>query len=272
MKEADAREQPATPLSQLTILVPFETPLEHRSQLEQAGARVIACPQVSIQVPDDYSALDDAIENLYGYDWLIFVKSHAAAFFLDRFQKLGHETSELDSLRVCALGESTVELLEQSSVHVDVIPERSAPEAVVAVLANYAGGANALQGLNFLLPQASIGRDYLKDDLAGAGARADVVAAYRTVAEDETVVTRLRALILSGSVDCVIFRNAADVNDFASLFDVNDLSRLLRNVAVACLDEESQEAAAGQGAQILFKPEKASLQRIIPAIASRFSN
>jgi uroporphyrinogen III methyltransferase/synthase len=267
-----AGDQSETPLSQLAILVAFDTSPEHRKQLEQAGARVIDCPQINVEAPEDCAALDEAIANLYGYDWLIFVKSHSAAFFLERFQKLGHETSELDSLRVCALGESTVELLEQSSVHIDVIPQRFEPEAVVAALVNYAGGANSLQGLNFLLPQATIGRDYLKDDLANAGARADVVAAYRTTAAGDARLTRQQTLILNGGIDCVIFRNPADANDFASLFDVNDLSRLLRNVAVACLDDETREAVRAMGAPIVFKSENASFQGIIPAIASRFSN
>jgi len=271
MKTA-ATDQSDAPLSRLTILVPFETSPADRSQLEQAGARVIACPEMKIEPPDDYTALDEAIENLYGYDWLIFIKSHSAAFFLERFQKLGHETGELDALKVCALGESTVELLEQSSVHVDVIPDRFAPGAIITAVTNYGGGADALQGLNFLLPQAAIGRDYLKDNLTDAGARSDVVATYRTVAAGDSGLTRLRTLILNGGIDCVIFRNAVDVSDFASLFGVNDLSRLLNNVAVACCDDETREAAGGLGAPLVFKAAESSFQSVIAAIASRFSS
>jgi uroporphyrinogen-III synthase len=261
-----------SPLSRLTILVPFETSLEHLSQLEQAGARTIVCPQLNIEAPEDYAALDEAIENLYGYDWLIFITRHAATFFLDRFKKLRHEISELDSLRVCALGESTAELLEQSSVHVDVIPERFDAGSIVTALANYAGGANSLEGLNFLLPQATIGRDYLKEDLADAGARADVVTAYRTVAAGDSGLTRLQTLILNGGIDCLIFRNMADIDDFASLFDVNDLSRLLWNVVVACLDDETCEAARRHGVPVVSKSEESSFQGILSIIASRFSN
>jgi uroporphyrinogen-III synthase len=58
----------------------------------------------------------------------------------------------------------------------------SPPAPSIAAVTSYAGGSDALRGVNFLLPQAAIGRDYLKDDLTDAGARADVVAAYRTVA------------------------------------------------------------------------------------------
>jgi len=111
----------------------------------------------------------------------------------------------------------------------------------------------------------------LKDDLTDAGARADVVAAYRTVAGDSGL-TRLRTLILNGGIDCLFFRNAVDVGDFASLFDVNDLSRLLGNVAVACRDDETRKAARGLGAPLVFKAEDTSFQSVIAAIASRFSS
>jgi uroporphyrinogen III methyltransferase/synthase len=255
------------PLSQFTVLVAFESSAKHRSHFEQSGAHLITWPELKIEAPADYSALDEAIENVYGYDWLIFIKSHSAAFFLDRFQR-GHEISELDSLRVCAPGESTVELLENSSVHVDVIPEQLKAEAVVAALANYAGGTSALGGLNFLLPQATIGRNYLKDDLVDAGARADVVAAYRTTANGDSSLTRLQTLILSGGVDCVMFESAADVNNLALLFDVNDLSRLLREVAVACLDDGACEAAVKLGVRDVIKAENASFQALMRAIAS----
>jgi uroporphyrinogen-III synthase len=41
-------------------------------------------PQLAIQAPPTYSGLDEAIENLFGYDWLLFINENAARFFLER--------------------------------------------------------------------------------------------------------------------------------------------------------------------------------------------
>ena len=79
------------------------------------------------------------------------------------------------------IGEATARKLEESHIHVDVIPEQLTSQAIFAALENYTGGSTNLRGLNFLIPRAAIARDSLPDLLANAGARVDVVAAYRTV-------------------------------------------------------------------------------------------
>ena len=95
-------------LSAQTILIAPSAPRQVVDGLERYGARVITWPEIRISDPESFAALDEAIENLFGYDWLLFRTANAAESFLKRFQKLGHEVSGLDSLRVCAIGEATV--------------------------------------------------------------------------------------------------------------------------------------------------------------------
>lgn len=271
MEQTLSGDQSKGPLAELAVLVTSHASLELRGELTKAGAHVIACPELKIGKPEIYTSLDEAIANLYGYDWLIFIKLHSVTYFLDRFRELGHEVSELDGLRVCALDDTTAKSLEESSVHLDLIPDQFDAGAVLAALTTYAGGADTLRGLTFLLPQASIGRDYLKEHLAEAGARADVVAAYGTVAASDSSLPRLRTLILNGGVDCILFEKAADVQDLSSLFDLNDLSRLLRDVAVVCLDNSSSQAAARLNARTIIKPAEPSFLGMVRAIACHFS-
>src|SRR5712691_2177064 len=156
-----------------TIFVAPSGDDELAMDLARHGARVLAWPQIEIVEPDSYSALDEAINNLFGYDWLIFANVNAASSFLRRLQHLDHEISELDALRVCALDDATRQQLEESHVHVDLIPEKLATEGVMAALETYLGGRDALRGLNFLLPRAAISRDPLPKALEDAGARVD---------------------------------------------------------------------------------------------------
>src|SRR5882672_12443208 len=104
-------------LSGRTVLVsPNETQTELTKNLEHHGARVIVWPKINLGEPEDYQALDEAIENLFGYDWLIFRNENAVDFFLRRFQTLAHEISELHALRVCGVSEEAVYRLEGSQV------------------------------------------------------------------------------------------------------------------------------------------------------------
>ena len=244
---------------------------EMEAALRGHGLDVMMCPPLAIQRPHSFAALDEAIENLFGYDWLIFINEDAVRFFLERFIRQGKDVSELDSLRVCAIGEGTSAALEESQVHVDVIAPQVTAAAIVEQIANYAGGRESLQRLNFLLPQASIGREHPKTELEAADARADVVVAYQTVGTDDvTRLSVLQTLLLTGSVDAVAFADQWDVREFAQLFDVNHLGRLLKNGAVFVADRR----VAMMAEQIGLPPpisESSSEKEMLGALIKRFS-
>ncbi|HEX8119360.1 MAG TPA: uroporphyrinogen-III synthase, partial [Pyrinomonadaceae bacterium] len=110
------------------------------ADLEAFGARVVACPTIEIVPPASYAQLDEAIENIFGYDWLVLTSANAVEHFLARLSTAGKDNSELDELHVCAIGEATAARLVESHVHVDVVPEVSRAEGVFAALEAYLGG------------------------------------------------------------------------------------------------------------------------------------
>lgn len=231
-------------LSGRTVLVsPNQAAGEFAAELARSGARVLAWPGPDIGEPANYEVLDEALENLFGYDWLIFQNALAVNFFLGRFQTMGHEISELDSLRVCGVGEETTVRLEHSQVHLDIVPDGLSLQATVDAIETYLGGPDALRGLNFLVPGAGHSRVYLQDALEGAGGRVDLVAAYRTCAASESELARLDALMTGGGIDCVIFESQSELREFAQVFDTNDLGKLLAGVTVACSDTAARTAA-----------------------------
>ncbi len=244
---------------------------EFAAQLEAYGARVVACPTIEIVEPDTYAPLDQAIENLYGYDWLIFASANAVDFFLRRLAALAHDTSELDELRVCAVGTATAARLTDAHVHVDVIPEEFKAEGVFAALENYLGGREQFDRLNFLIPRAAVARDFLPAALAGAGARVDAVAAYRTVAPQTNERARVEAMLVGGAVDCITFTSSSTVKNFAQLFDTGDLTALLGGVRVACIGDVTARTAADYGLATDIQPPEATAPALARAIADYFA-
>ncbi|HMG72098.1 MAG TPA: uroporphyrinogen-III synthase [Pyrinomonadaceae bacterium] len=229
-------------LSGRTVLVsPHETRGKLAAQLTRHGARMLSWPILDVSEPEHSQALDEAIENLFGYDWIIFNNANAVNFFLLRFRTLRHEISELDSLRVCGVGEETVHRLEEAQVHIDVTPDRLSTRATVEAIEAYVGGRDRIRGLNVLVPGGSIARDCLQEALEDTGGRADLVASYRTSAAN--VLARVGALVAGGGIDCVAFTTASEVREFAGVFDTNDLDLVLAGVAVACPDEITAKAA-----------------------------
>lgn len=232
------------------------------------GARVLVWPRIEIVEPDNYRALDEAIQNLFGYDWLIFANVNAAGFFLRRLQNLGHEISELDALRVCAFSDATRQQLEESHVHVDLVAETFATDGLMAAIETYNGGRDSLRGLNFLLPRAAISRDYLRQAIEDSGARVDVVVAYRTAGSHNSELVQLSVLLEGGGIDCVVFTTPASVRDFSQLLDTDDLSRLLKEVVVVCLDNNTARIAAEFGLQDHLVPTEPGAAPLVSALTA----
>ncbi len=256
------------PLAGRTVLIASPAGQELGAELEIVGARVVNWPQLDIHAPETYTALDEALENLFGYDWLIFRNVNAVTFFLSRFQKLGHEISELDSLRVCALGPEALQQLEESRVHVDVIPDHFSTQTVFEAIETYAGGRAAIHGLNFLVPCAGPSRTSLQNALEDAGARADLATTYLTCSTND--LYRISALLRGGAFDCITFTSPSEVLEFAQLFDANELGELLKEIAVACIDRKTAQCAAKFGLAVNITPSAVGATALAQTIASYF--
>jgi uroporphyrinogen III methyltransferase/synthase len=245
---------------------------EFAAELERYGARVISCPTIEIVEPETYAPLDEAIDNLYGYDWLIFTSVNGVDHFLRRFAERGHEAHELDDLRVCAIGEATAARLRDAHAHVDVVPDQFKAEGVFAALKDYLGGLEGFKTLNFLIPRAAAARDYLPRALVEAGARADVVPAYRTVRPDTSELGRVGAMLEGGAIDCITFTSSSTVTNFAQLFDTTDLSKLLDGIAVACIGDITASTAAQYGLRTDIQPHEYTIPALARTIADYYGS
>ena len=241
------------------------------SVLESYGASVISCPTIEIAEPESYERLDEAIDHLYGYDWLIFTSANGVEYFLHRLTTRGLQVEELDELKVCAIGEATAEKLRDAHIHVDLIPSRSKAEGVFAALSEFVGGSERLHGLNFLIPRAAVGRDYLPKALEEAGTRVDVVTAYRTMLPENLDRGRLSAM-LTGSADCIAFMSPSSVRNLALLFDTLDLGEKLKGLAIACIGDVTAATAVEYGLQVQIQPGQTTAAGLANAIAKYFQD
>lgn len=243
---------------------------EFVTELEQYGARVIVCPTIEISELESYERLDEAIDHLYGYDWLIFTSVNGVDHFFRRLKARGREVSDIDEVKVCAIGEATGERLRDLHIHVDIIPPEFKAEGIFAALERFVGGKDALQGLNVLIPRASVARDYLPKALEQSGARVDVVPAYRTSLPQHLERGRVSAM-LSGGADCIAFTSSSTVRNLAQLFDTQDLSGSLSGVVIACIGDITAKTAADFGLRVDVQPEQFTIPALARAIADYFS-
>ena len=143
-------------------------------------------------------------------------------------------------------------------------------EGVFAALERYADGPEGLKGLNFLIPRAAVARDYLPTALEQAGARCDVVTAYRTVQPDGLDRGRVSAMLAGGAADCIAFTSSSTVRNLAQLFDTHNLSEVLGGVAIACIGDITASTAGEYGLRTDILPDEFTVPALARAIAEHF--
>jgi uroporphyrinogen III methyltransferase/synthase len=147
--------------------------VEFVERLHSLGADVIEWPVISLQPTPDTTLLDNAIERLDTYDWLIFTSVNGVRFFLDRLDCSSRDLRSLKA-RICAIGPATRRAIESLHLKVNLMPEEYVAESLVAAFAS-----EPLQGKRILLPRAAVARDLIPAELSKLGATIDVVEAYR---------------------------------------------------------------------------------------------
>jgi len=234
--------------------------------LGRSGARVSIWPAFEIGAPTDDSSLHEAIENLFGYDWLILKNAPAAEYFLRAFL-LKHQPAELDELRVLTLGPAAAEKVAEVQAHVDIALDDFLQGAVYREIEAYVGDSSALSRQNLLVPSASIVSESFQDLFADSGARVDAVTAYQTC-PDKRELIRLRTLLAGGGVDWVVFTESSAVAELAGLFDTWDLARVLKGARVACRDRLTSDLASEHGLLEILIPSEPSIPSLVELITA----
>jgi uroporphyrinogen III methyltransferase/synthase len=262
----------AQPLAGRTIVITraLAQADDFAAELQGYGANVVLCPTIEIGEPSSYERLDEAIDHLYGYDWLVFTSVNGVDYFFQRLKARERNISDIDELKVCAIGEATAERLHDLHVHVDVIPEEFKAEGVFEALKGFVGGADGLKNLNVLIPRASVARDYLPRALEESGARVDVVPAYRTSLPANLDRGRVAAM-LSGGTDCIAFTSSSTVRNLAQLFDTQDLRQALAGIVIACIGDVTAKTAAEYGLKVNIQPDEFTIPALARSIADYFA-
>jgi uroporphyrinogen-III synthase/uroporphyrinogen III methyltransferase/synthase len=167
----------------------------------------VEVPVLEIRPPEDFAALDAALEALPTYDWLILTSANTVRALAARAAELSISLRGATAAKVAAIGEATASAARSEGLQITLTPESYVAESLVAGLAGQAAGQR------ILLARAAVARDVIPDALRAAGATVDVVDAYRN-AMPETAPKLLRAAVAKG-LDAATFTSSSSVTHLA---------------------------------------------------------
>lgn len=203
---AMAPDQPwfsARPLFGRTVLVtrPRRQAASLCNRFAELGARVLVQPMIEIAPPPDWTPVDDALDRLDDFDWLVFSSANGVRCLLERVC-IARDLRCLGSIRLAAIGPGTSDELAGWRLRADLVPGEYRAEALADALVEQASGRR------FLLARASRGREVLAERLEQAGGRVEQVVVYSSndVARLDPEIERAAA---EGRIDWITLTSSA---------------------------------------------------------------
>ncbi len=271
-----AGELLARPLAGKRILV---TRSEDRAgelcgALEARGARPLLLPLIRVEADGD--AVDERIDRLGAFRWLVFTSQNGVEHFLLRPRALEATKAALArGLAIAAVGRATSGALELQGLRADLVPSEQTGAALARELVGRAGasrgGARPLEGVGILLPRAREGSEEIVAILRAAGAEVDDVAVYRTVPR-EVGESEVEALAREGSLDAVLFLSGSAVRSYAvQAGRLPLLARLAGAAAVACVGPSTGRAASEIGMAVHVVPDDYTASALVRSLEGYFA-
>jgi uroporphyrinogen III methyltransferase/synthase len=182
-------------------------------RLRSLGAEPVEFPTIRIQAPaDGYAALDAALGNLAGYDWVVFTSANGVAHAFERLAAAGHDARAFGAAKVAAIGPATADALRERGIRPDFTPTEFVADAVLAQF------PEPVAGKRILIPRAAEAREVLPGTWREQGATVDVVPAYETVLETDGA-DEVRAMLAVGEIDAITFTSSSTVKNFVQAMD-----------------------------------------------------
>ncbi len=233
-----------------------EQAAELTDQLARLGALPIQMPMIRIAPLPDLAQLDQAIQQLPTYNWLIFTSANTVSIFWERWLALKQQYWGVT--KVAAVGVATSAVLRQRGITPDFVPDVFVAEAIVS-------GLGDLEGAKILLPQAEIARAELATLLTASGAAVDAIPVYQTL---PAVLEPAAVAALQQGVDVITFTSGSTVRNFIKALHSDPT--LLQQAKIACIGPVTAQTAQELGLRVDIIAEEYSAEGLVHALVAYF--
>jgi uroporphyrinogen-III synthase len=247
------------------ILVTRESDKAAQTAREVAarGAVPVVFPTIEFAPPADAGRLDEAIQRLASYDWVVVASQTGATVIADVAQRLG---ATLAGPRWAAVGEATARVLREAGVAKVLVPSRRDAEGLLAAVLVAGAGAGRV-----FVPRAEGGREVVAAGLRAAGATVDDVVAYRTVTHrcDDGAI---EALLSGPRLDAALFMSPSAFDGLVEILGTARVEALLEGVATIAIGPTTAAAMRAQGFEPALVPSEPSVKAALDALEGQASS
>jgi uroporphyrinogen III methyltransferase/synthase len=227
--------------------------------LDDRGARAVVCPLIAFSPPSDWAPVDRCLENLSGYDGLLFTSVNAVEFTFRRMEEQGIPLEKARGITTYTVGPATAEALASWGVSVERLPDQYQAEGLASLLEQ-----ETVQGKRFLFPRARKAREWLPRFLEERGARVDLAVVYETRRADENAGL-LQEILGKEKLDYLAFTSSSTVSAFIALAG-GPTKAAWQKITAACIGEITAETARTEGFLQILTARSSTIPGLVKAI------
>jgi uroporphyrinogen III methyltransferase/synthase len=225
-----------------------------RHTLAELGADPITQPVIRINDPADWAPVDEALDRLERYDWLVFSSGNGVDYLLKRIAYRGGDVRWLGRIKLAAMGSGTAERLARYHLKADLIPAQFVAESLASTLV-----ADA-ERKRFLLARASRGREVLAKELRQAGGHVDQIVVYDSVDVKEPD-PEVAAQLAAGEIHWITVTSSAIARSLVNLYG-DDLG----SARIASIGPVTSSALREMGHEPSVEAMPQSIEGLVEAI------
>ncbi len=230
-------------------------------KLKRAGADVLELPTIDILPLSDQSLIDQEINELEKYDWMVFTSVNSVDIFMERLFNSGRDVRSLYLLKLAVIGNETAKVLKSYGLVADLMPGRFTSFAVVDEFKKI---QCTLNRKNVLIPGSLIAGDVIPEGLKEMGADVHTVAIY----ENRLPQYRVEQIdkIFQKTPDLVTFSSSSTVNHLVEILESLGRMEYVKAIKGASIGPITTETAVERGIELALEAKEHTINGLVDEI------
>ena len=196
------------------------------AKISDLGGNPIEIPTIKIEKIENNTELENEINNISEYNYLILTSKNGVEIFFDKLEEMKLDSRALANVKVCAIGEATAKEIRKHGIIVDIVPAKFVGEELYEELSKVLNSSDKI-----LLPRASNARDYLINKLNEI-CEAKEVHTYNTLI-DTSLKNEVINIIENKDIDYITFASSSTVRNFVEIMGQENIKLLDKTKVVS---------------------------------------
>lgn len=224
-------------------------------RLWELGAEVLEQPTIAIRPVENPAALQEKLEELDRYQWLVFTSPTGVDVFFALCASLRFDLRRLSGIKLAVLGAGTANRLKERGLYPELMPERYSGEELGREMARV-----VKPGERILILRARLGSRELLQELESAGpAELADIPIYDT--EEMAIGEQMKAELVKQPHTVTVFTSASTVRGYVHGMPEADFSK----VNAVCIGEQTKREAERWNMKA-FTAEQATPEALVEKI------